>query len=297
MRLLTLFLVLLLIVVIGAGVVAWFDLAPVPVLTEWAYSMKGYGKASTPDEALDRFNKALQARDYEMAARFLDGDFAVELRKQAKVATRLARAIDNLRHACKDRALNADEVERILATLEPFPQRISKEQVQEVKKLTGFVLTDKSFSALKDAGMPDAVADKLKPLKGERFYAREAYEEAVGKHLEKEERARWKEPLVKHADKFEDSDVATAVIAAESSSRLVSKTQHIVTLRKVDGSWRIHLPLTPGARALFDDLDRYGQDFVNALDTVKNDVKREATTKSDVAKTLENEIRKVRKPI
>ena len=41
----------------------------------------------------------------------------------------------------------------------------------------------------------------------------------------------------------------------------------------MDGYWRIEMPLDPASRALFEEIDRYGQDYVNALDVVKDRMK------------------------
>ena len=227
MRILHLFLIILLIAVVGAVACAWFDIVPVPVLTDVAYNMKGYGEAKTPDEALERFNKALEARNYKMASRYLDGDFQVAFRKQAKVAEKLAKAIDNFRHACKDRSLNSDRVEAILLVLEPLPSRVS---VPETPK------------------------------------------ESAG------------------------GDKAVARITAEKSARIGGKAGLLITLKKVEGAWKIELPLDAAWRALFDDLDHNGQAYVNALDVVKERMKAGATTEETVFTDLRDEVKKVKQP-
>jgi hypothetical protein len=224
MRVLNLFIVLVLIAAIGAVVVAFLDLYPIPYLSEFAYGVKGYALAKTPDEALERFNKALEARNYNMAARYLDGDYQTQMRKNAKVAERLAKAVDNFRNAAKDRGLNSDKVEVYLAALEPFPSHISTKDVKE------------------------------------------------------------------------SGDNATAVIAAESSSRLMPRVGVVIKLKKVDGYWRIELPLDAGSRALFEEIDRFGQDYVNALDAVKDRMKNSAVTKENVFGDLKQEIEKIKKP-
>lgn len=226
MRVLHLALIILVIAVLGAVTVAWFDLAPIPVLTEAAYGMKGYALAKTPQEALDRYNKGLEARNYAMASRFLDGDYQIQFRKQAKVAERLMKAIDNFRHAAKDRGYNDDKVEGILIKLEPFPSRIS---IKDVKESAG-------------------------------------------------------------------GDSASAFIAAESGSRLEQQPAYAaVKLKKVDGYWRIDLPLDVYTRKVLEDLDRFGQDYTNALDVVKTRMKTDATTKENVFADLREETGRVKR--
>src|SRR5439155_2898781 len=125
MRVLHLVLIVGFVVIVGAVGAAFLDLAEVPVLSELARGVKGYGLAKTPDEALERYKKALEERNYEMAARYIDDDYAVQLRKQAKIAGRLGKAIDNFRSTAKDRSLINDKVELMLARIELFPKTIS----------------------------------------------------------------------------------------------------------------------------------------------------------------------------
>jgi len=145
----------------------------------------------------------------------------VQLRKQAKVAGRLGKAIDNFRSTAKDRSLINDKVELMLARIEPFPKTIS---VKDVKT---------------------------------------------------------------------EGDKAAALIVSETTSRFVPRAGLPVALKKTDGIWRIDLPLTGNAREILDYLERNGQDVVNALDTVKKDMKTEATTKENVASALREELNKV----
>jgi len=130
MRVLHLVIVIGLILVVGAVGAAFLDLAEIPILSETVRGLKGYALAKTPDEALDRYKKALENRNYEMAARYIDGDYAVQLRKQAKVAGRLGKAIDNFRETAKDRSLINEKVELLLARIELFPKTISVKDVR-----------------------------------------------------------------------------------------------------------------------------------------------------------------------
>jgi hypothetical protein len=155
MRVLNLVIVLVVIAAIGACVVAYFDIAPVPVLSDVAWKIKGYGAASTPDEALDRFKKGLEARNYLAASRFLDGDYQIQFRKQAKVSEKLAKAIDNFRSAGQDRSLIDPRVEAILAVLEPWPKSISIKDVKppEGDSTTAKLTTESSSRLLGKGGL------------------------------------------------------------------------------------------------------------------------------------------------
>ncbi len=44
---------------------------------------KGYTPAKSPEEALDRFRKAVKDRDYEAAASYCGGDFVEQINKAA----------------------------------------------------------------------------------------------------------------------------------------------------------------------------------------------------------------------
>lgn len=148
MRLLNLILVLLLIAVIGTCAAAWFDLVTVPVVSNVAWNMKGYGEASNPDEAIEKYNKALEDRNYNAAARYLDGDYQIQFRKQAKMASKLASAIDNFRSTAKDRGINSDKIEDILNRVEPYPKRITAKDVKKTDDKATAVVSSEGSSRL-----------------------------------------------------------------------------------------------------------------------------------------------------
>jgi hypothetical protein len=224
-RVLHLVIILAVVGVLVLAGLAFFDKSPIPALNEMAWSMKGYGLAKTPDEALDRFKKALEARNYEAASRFLEGDFQVQFRKVAKPASRLAEATDNFRHAGTDRGYIDAQVDAILYSLEPFPKTVT---VKDVKKSEG-------------------------------------------------------------------GDTATALITSDTPSHSIPQGGLAVTLKKKEDVWRLDIPLTPDWRAYLDGIEKYGQQYTNALDTVKTRMKTDATTKGDVQADLKKELEEVKK--
>src|SRR5262249_30812469 len=158
MRVLHLVLIVGFVVVVGAVGAGFLDLAEVPFLIEFARRVKAYSRAKTPDEALDRYKKALEERNYEMAARYLDGDYAVQLRKQAKVAGRLGKAIDTFRSTAKDRSLINDKVELMLARIEPFPKTISVKDVKtEGDKAAALIVSETPSRFVPRSGLPVAL--------------------------------------------------------------------------------------------------------------------------------------------
>jgi hypothetical protein len=226
MRLLHLFIILVVLAVVVLGGLAFFDMAPVPALNEMAWKMKGWGPAKTPDEALEKYKKAMDARNYTAASRYLDGDYQIQFRKIIKPAQRLAEATDNFRHAGNDRGYIDDpKVDAILISLEPFPKTINY---------------------------------KVK-------------ESASG-------------------------DTAVAELTMEKNSKQAAPMHATVPMKKKDDAWRIEFPLTDSDRAHFEMLEKYGQQYTNALDVVKNRMKTDATTKGNVFQDLDSEVKQVGKP-
>ena len=88
-------------------------------------SARGYPEAKTPKEAVDLFRKAVQARDYEMAAKYCTSRYAEELRKGAHAAKELGTAIDNLTSQLKDNGVLSDEVKLVLYYYDPFQKDVT----------------------------------------------------------------------------------------------------------------------------------------------------------------------------
>jgi hypothetical protein len=164
MRVLHLFIILIVIALIGACLVSYFDLVQVPVLSETAWKIKGYGPADTPDDALEKFNKALEDRNYKAASRYLDGDYQVQFRKQAKMAEKLGKTIDNFRSVAKDFGVNANKIEELLLVLERFPKRINTKDIKKTDDSSAVaVITSEGGSRLVG---PEVKVLKLKKVEG-----------------------------------------------------------------------------------------------------------------------------------
>ena len=185
---------------------------------------QGYKEAKTPDEAMDYYNKALEARNYEAAADYASGEYAVQLRKVAGKAEKLAKAIDDFKHAMEKHNVKSDKVTRMLADKEPLPK---KYKVDNIKKV----------------GEGGAVA-------------------------------------------------AVQVESGVLNAAVVTGT---INLKRENDQWKLVLPFTPVDRARFDHIDKYGQDYVNALNVVKNRMKADATTKENVSRDLEEEFKNATK--
>jgi hypothetical protein len=85
---------------------------------------KGYKNADTPQVAADMFKKAVEKREYDMAAHYCTAGSAEQFRRGADAATNLGTAIDNLTYQMKERGLLRDEVKFVLYGMDPFPKDI-----------------------------------------------------------------------------------------------------------------------------------------------------------------------------
>lgn len=119
------FFVLAVCVVIGGGYLFLFK------RSDTVRAAKGYKKADTPQVAADMFKRAIEKREYDMAAHYCTAGFAEQLRRGADAATGLGEAIDNLSYQMKERSLIRDEVKVVFYALDPFPKEfqitVSKE--------------------------------------------------------------------------------------------------------------------------------------------------------------------------
>ena len=87
----------------------------------WIRNAQGFGPARSPEDALDKFEIALEKRDYEAASQFLSGDYREWFEKGIDDAEPLAHEIDNLRSAMKKHGVKSDKGDFILFLLDPFP--------------------------------------------------------------------------------------------------------------------------------------------------------------------------------
>jgi hypothetical protein len=121
----------------------------------------GYRKAETPQVAADMFKKAIEERDYDIAADYCTPSFAEQLRRCGTEANEFAVKLDNLTYQMKERGLIRDEVQLVLAALDPFPKDIkivvSKESGDTAEAAIGFQLP------LLKGNQPNAGSWSLKP--------------------------------------------------------------------------------------------------------------------------------------
>jgi hypothetical protein len=85
---------------------------------------KGYKNADTPQACADMFKRAVEKRDYDIAAHYCTAGFGEQLRRGEKPAAELGEAIDNLNYQLKERSLVRDETRIVLYALDPFPKDV-----------------------------------------------------------------------------------------------------------------------------------------------------------------------------
>src|SRR5262245_34371717 len=112
-------------VVIGGGYLYLFKRGDV------VRAAKGYKKADTPQAAADMFKRAIEKREYDMAAHYCTADFAEQLRRGSSAGAAIGEAIDNLTYQMKERSIIREEVKVVFFALDPFPKEfqvtVSKE--------------------------------------------------------------------------------------------------------------------------------------------------------------------------
>ncbi len=121
----------------------------------------GFKKAETPQVAADMFKKAIEERDYDIAADYCMPSFAEQLRRCGAEANEFAVKLDNLTYQMKERGLIRDEVQLVLAALDPFPKDlkivVGKESGETCEATIGFQLP------LLKGNQPNAGTWVLKP--------------------------------------------------------------------------------------------------------------------------------------
>jgi hypothetical protein len=92
----------------------------------------GYGPAKTPEEAIEKFKKAIKARNYAQAVKYVGGPYGEQLQAGAEKATELGKAIDALGAAANKRGITLNNnVKVLLVSVEPFPTAFEVSAVQK----------------------------------------------------------------------------------------------------------------------------------------------------------------------
>jgi hypothetical protein len=87
----------------------------------WFDSASGFTPATSPEDALDKFRKAIEKRRYDDARKYLTGDYLGSYEVGMKDASALATEIDNLRSIMSSTGTKTPKVDMVLYWLDPFP--------------------------------------------------------------------------------------------------------------------------------------------------------------------------------
>lgn len=85
---------------------------------------KGYKDADTPQVAADMFKRAIEKREYDIAAHYCTAGFGEQLKRGNAAAAELGEALDNLVYQMKEHGVMRDEVKVVLHSLDPFPKEV-----------------------------------------------------------------------------------------------------------------------------------------------------------------------------
>lgn len=93
---------------------------------------QGYPPATTPQECVDGFRKAINARQYALAAEvYCTGNYAEQMKKVAEGANKLGKSIDSVAHQMSVRDYDSEKMKFILMWMEPFPKEFDVPNIKE----------------------------------------------------------------------------------------------------------------------------------------------------------------------
>ena len=115
-------------VVLGIGYVAVFK-------WDWVKSMfqtgtevaGGYTDAKSPQEAIQLFTKAIKARKFKTAAKYVKGNYKEHLERAHDGASEMGDTIDKIVTYAKNKGFDADSAMTLLMVLDPYPPYFSVE--------------------------------------------------------------------------------------------------------------------------------------------------------------------------
>jgi hypothetical protein len=106
----------------------------------WVLSARGFGPAKSAEDALAKFKKAIELREYEIAALFCAGDYREWIVRGARDAQTLGRAVDSLRSAMNQHGVKSDRADLLLFRLDPFPSSFQIDKVRTTNEGTTALL-------------------------------------------------------------------------------------------------------------------------------------------------------------
>ncbi|MGL6094366.1 MAG: hypothetical protein ACRC7O_01015 [Fimbriiglobus sp.] len=201
--------------------------------------VKGYKVAETPQDAADQFKKAIQNREFLIAADYVTPAYAEQLKRGGKVAGELGTAIDNLSYQMNTRELVRDEVKLVFQALDPFPKDITIVVGPE-----------------KDGAAAATITFEVPPVRGD--------QPATGKWAMK-------------PDIFQT--YARGLGAVNNKVTVAMK-------KTPEEGWKFDLPADTGLATRVTYLNEKGNNYVNPMVVINQEVKIDPTTKENATQRL-----------
>src|SRR5262245_27012338 len=85
----------------------------------------GYTDAKNPQEAIDLFTKAIKARKFKTAAKYVKGNYKEQLERAHDAASSMGAVIDRIVTYAKNKGFDSEGAMTILYNLDPFPPYFS----------------------------------------------------------------------------------------------------------------------------------------------------------------------------
>ena len=143
-------------------------------VAELADSAQGYPRAKTPQECVDLFKKAVQARKYDKAARYCTKEYAEQLTRGADAGKDLGEAIDDVIHRMKNDGVLTSEIEFVLFINDPLPPDL---------KLTVQNTSDKEATAAIGVENPTLLSNPTKTWKFDPWFVKAFYADYPRGHV------------------------------------------------------------------------------------------------------------------
>jgi hypothetical protein len=135
-------------------------------VADLADGARGYPRATSPQQCVDQFKKAVKERRYTMAARYCTRDYAEQLTRGAEAGEDLGEAIDDLTHRMRNDGVLTSEIEYVLFLTDPLPPDL---------KLTIQTSTDTEATAAIGVDNPALLSAPTKTWKFDPWFVKAFY--------------------------------------------------------------------------------------------------------------------------
>jgi hypothetical protein len=265
-----LFYVVILAVIVGSIVFAFFPEYRPGVVQNWIDVAMGLTPAESPRDAIDKFRSCLQKHDFRGASLYLGGEYGEVVKHVKDPAGKLAGAVDDLLSTLQTVGINAPDGKHVIDYLQPFPKDFDYEVTTTLK--------DSDLRTLSVAFPKDFPSDKIKSMGDKVAVARLS--------------PKLMAPGDNNAGKMNTGSMEKRIFL--SLVPLKEKWDWFVGLKEEgegkQKGWKVYIPVTPDLQASADYLKQNYGNYTQALRNVKQEVKRDAATKSTFESELSREL-------